>query len=151
MNTENKSTKRYKELFYQGKTYTQEHKIDAIFVKNGYEWILDADIANARIEIDSEYFIWNGGIWYNGTWKMGVWRGGTWKFGKWMDGVFYNGEWEDGMFMEGIIGSRTYNTTPKFYSGQILNGEIQSGEMIDCDISPSVVILNNKVDKSKDF
>lgn len=142
---------RYKELLYQGKTLTQEHEIDAVLARDGFGWILDAEISNARLEIDSGYLVWNAGVWYNGTWKMGVWRGGTWKFGRWEDGVFYNGDWEDGLFVKGIIGSRHHKTTPKFFHGQILAGEVQSGELVDCDVSPSVEVFPPTHDKSRDF
>lgn len=135
---------RYKELIYQGKTYTEKYQIDEILSKHKFLWLLDAEIENARMEILKDTLVWNGGIWYNGTWKYGVFRGGEWRFGVWENGVWFNGNWWDGTFKSGLI----FNGT--FYKGQFISGEAKKmmpkGEyathhtFIDCNFSPTFKI-----------
>ena len=128
---------RYTELKYNGETYTDQWKIDEILVKNKFNWMVNAEIKNARLEIFNTTLVWNGGIWYNGDWYFGVWRDGEWKYGTWQNGVFYNGTWRNGTFKSGII----YNG--HFFKGKILAGEIRGGQFIDIEIDPKVIEYNN--------
>jgi hypothetical protein len=128
---------RYTELKYNGETYTDQWKIDEILVKNKFNWMVNAEIKNARLEIFQDTLVWNGGIWYNGDWYFGVWRDGEWKYGTWQNGVFYNGTWRNGTFKSGII----YNG--HFFKGKILAGEIRGGQFIDVEIDPKVIEYNN--------
>lgn len=123
---------RYNELLYDGKVITEQWKIDEILIENEFNWLVNAEIENARLEILKDTLVWNAGIWYNGTWEFGVFRDGEWKYGTWENGVWYNGKWKDGIFKSGII----YRGI--FVKGKILGGEIRGGTFIDCDISPRV-------------
>jgi len=123
---------RYNELKYDTKTYTEQWKIDEILIENGFKWLVNAEIENARLEILKDTLVWNAGIWYNGSWEFGVFRDGEWKYGTWEGGVWYNGKWKDGTFKAGII----YNGI--FVKGKILGGEIKGGKFIDCEISSKV-------------
>ena len=128
-----KGNLRYIELKYNGETYTEQWKIDEILIKNKFNWMVNAEIANARLEIFQDTLVWNGGIWYNGDWYFGVWRDGEWRYGTWQNGVWYNGVWRDGTFKSGII------YKGKFFKGKILKGEIRGGQFIDIEIDHDVV------------
>ena len=124
---------RYTELKFEGKIYNEQWKIDEILIKNKFNWMVNAEIKNARLEIFENTLVWNAGIWYNGSWYFGVWRDGEWKYGTWQNGVWYNGVWRDGTFKSGII------YKGKFFKGKIENGEIRGGQFINMEIDPKVV------------
>jgi len=124
---------RYSELKFEGHTYTEQWKIDEILIKNKFNWMVNAEIKNARLEIFENTLVWNAGIWYNGSWYFGVWRDGEWRYGTWQNGVWYNGVWRDGTFKSGII------YKGKFFKGTIESGEIRGGQFIDMKIDPKVV------------
>ena len=123
---------RYSELKYDGQIYTEQWKIDEILIKNKFNWMVNAEIKNARLEIFQDTLIWNAGLWYNGDWYFGVWRDGEWRYGRWQNGVWYNGTWRDGIFESGII------YKGKFFKGKIEGGEIRGGQFISIEISPNV-------------
>ena len=127
------SDNRYSELKFNGQTYTEQWKIDEILIQNKFNWMVNAEIKNARLEIFQDTLVWNAGIWYNGSWYFGVWRDGEWRYGTWQNGVWYNGTWRNGTFKSGII----YNG--KFFKGKIESGEIKGGQFIDVEIGPKVV------------
>lgn len=54
-----------------------------------YSWVLEADIENAVIGLDSN----NNIVWYTGIWNCGRWFGGTWYSGLWRGGTWYSGNW----------------------------------------------------------
>jgi hypothetical protein len=124
---------RYSELKYEGQTYTEQWKIDEILIKEKFNWMVNAEIKNARLEISQDTLVWNAGIWYNGNWFFGVWRDGEWKYGTWENGVWYNGTWRNGTFKSGII------YKGHFFKGKILSGEIRGGQFIDIEIDPKVI------------
>lgn len=124
---------RYSELKHNGQIYTEQWKIDEILIDNKFNWMVNAEIKNARLEIFKDTLVWNGGIWYNGDWFFGVWRDGEWKYGTWQNGVWYSGTWQNGTFKSGII----YNG--KFFKGKIEGGEIRGGVFINVEISSNVV------------
>ena len=132
---------KYKELVYKGNAVTEQYLIEEILVKHGMAWFIDAETYNARIEIQNNILIFNGGTWYNGVWKFGAWRGGEWKYGVWKDGVWFNGVWKDGTFENGII----FNGT--FFQGTFVNVKLrktnQDGsntrqDFIDCKLENTV-------------
>lgn len=123
---------KYNELKFDGKIYSEQYKIDEILIDQGFKWMVNAEIENARLEILKGTLIWNAGIWYNGNWEFGVFRDGEWKYGTWENGVWYNGKWKDGTFKSGIIERGI------FVKGKILGGEIRGGKFIDCEIGPRV-------------
>lgn len=124
---------RYSELKYNGEVFTEQWKIDEILIDNKFNWMVNAEIKNARLEIFQDTLVWNAGIWYNGEWFFGVWRDGEWKYGNWQNGVWYNGVWRDGTFKSGII------FKGNFFKGKIEGGEIRGGNFIDVQISPNVI------------
>lgn len=134
---------RYSELKYDGKIYTEQWKIDEILIKNKFNWMVNAEIKNARLEIFQDTLVWNAGVWYNGSWYFGVWRDGEWRYGTWQNGVWYNGVWRNGTFKSGII----YNG--KFFKGKIDGGEIRGGQFIDCEISQNVKEYTSEEYKTK--
>lgn len=93
---------RIKELIYNGKVITSEFKINSILEKENFHWLIDAEIEEAKIEIQKNTIIWHSGIWYSGTWEYGIWLDGTFKSGKWVNGVMINGSFH-GKFESGII------------------------------------------------
>ncbi len=124
---------RYSELKFNGEIFTEQWKIDEILIDNKFNWMVNAEIKNARLEIFQDTLVWNAGIWYNGDWYFGVWRDGEWKYGNWQNGVWYNGVWRDGIFKSGII------YKGNFFKGKIEAGEIRGGNFIDVEISPNVI------------
>ena len=125
--------KRYKELRYNRKTYTEQYKIDEILLKEGFQWFLDCEVEDVRLEISHRTLIFNSGTFFNGTWKYGVFRDGVWKYGIWEGGVWYNGKWYNGAFQSGII----YDG--KFFHGKIEGEtEIKGGEFYNMQIEKSV-------------
>lgn len=125
--------KRYKELKFDGKIYTEQYKIDDILIDNGFNWFLDCEIENVRIEIQYETLIFNSGVFFNGTWMYGVFRDGEWKNGVWENGVWYNGIWRRGDFKSGLI----FNG--KFFNGNIIDGIIRGGNFYDIKIDKNVI------------
>jgi len=133
---------RYVELKHKGQTITEKWRIEEILLENKFNWVLDAEIENARIEIfekgETKYFVWNSGTWYNGDWYFGVWRDGEWKYGTWRNGVWRNGKWKNGTFKSGII----YKGI--FIKGKIESGEIRGGQFIDIEIAEGVTELTEE-------
>lgn len=129
--------KRYVELKIGNKKYTESYLINDILIKNKFNWIIDAEIENARIELykdsgDKLTLIWNAGTWITGTWEFGVFRAGEWRYGTWNNGVWYNGVWKNGTFNTGIIFGG------KFLNGKIEAGDIRGGEIFDVEIGENV-------------
>lgn len=124
--------KRYKELKFGDSTYTETYKINDILIKNGFDWFLDCEVENVRIEISKNTLIFNSGVFFNGTWQYGVFRDGQWKYGTWEGGVWYNGTWYNGIFKNGLI------FDGRFISGKIEGGEIRGGEFFNVEIGKTV-------------
>jgi hypothetical protein len=91
---------RYLELIFEGKTYSSESKIDTILEQNNLDWLIDAEIENAILEIKKNTLIWNGGTFYSGDWHYGIFKNGKF-YGNWKNGIFENGEflgkWNSGI------------------------------------------------------
>lgn len=124
--------KRYKELKFEDKTYSETYKINEILIKNGFEWFLDCEVENVKIEITKNTLVFNSGVFFNGTWEYGVFRDGQWKYGTWEGGVWYNGTWYNGVFKNGLI------FDGRFINGKIEGGEIRGGEFFDVEIGKDV-------------
>ena len=123
---------RYKELKHQGETYTKKYQIDEILIENDFNWFLDVEIENARIEIIKETLIFNAGIYYNGIWEYGVIRDVDWRGGTFKNGVIYNGLFKKITVEKGIIFDGT------FLQGDILFADIRGGEFKNVNISTNV-------------
>jgi len=129
--------KRYKELKFEGKIYTEQYKIDEILIDNKFNWFLDCEVENVRIEIQYETLIFNAGVFFNGSWFYGVFRDGEWKSGTWENGVWYNGTWRTGAFQSGLI------FDGRFFNGKIEKGTIRGGEFYDTIINSEVTREDN--------
>jgi len=125
--------KRYKELKYRDKIITEQSEIDRILIDNKFDWFLDCEVENCRLEILKNHLIFNSGVFFNGTWVYGVFRDGQWKYGTWEGGVWYNGTWYNGIFKNGLI------FDGRFLNGKIEGGEIRGGEFFDIKISKNVI------------
>jgi len=132
--------KRYKELKYNNKVFTEQSEIKEILFKEGFQWFLDCEMEDVRIEISKKHLIFNSGTFFNGTWKYGVFRDGVWKYGTWEGGVWWNGKWYDGIWKSGHI----YDG--KFYHGKIESGKIFGGEFYNIEISKDVIKVEKKED-----
>jgi len=137
---------RYKELKIDGKIYIEQYKIDEILIENNFNWFLNCEIENVRIEILYDTLIFNSGVFFNGTWYYGVFRDGEWKSGTWENGVWYNGTWRNGTYKSGII----FNG--KFFNGIIESGIIRGGNFYDIKINSNVTREDNyKIEKDNDI
>ena len=128
--------KRYKELKCDSKIFTEQYIIDEKLLENGFQWFLDCEVEDVRIEISRKdvkpVLIFNSGIFFSGTWKYGCFRDGVWKYGTWEDGVWFNGVWYNGTFKKGII------ENGKFHHGTIEDGIIRGGEFYNMIINKNV-------------
>ena len=70
-------------------TYQLRDGLTITDVTNLYPWILDAELSDAIIGLDSNKNL----VWYDGVWICGRWFGGTWLSGSWLSGDWYSGTW----------------------------------------------------------
>lgn len=129
---------RYKELKYNGKTYTQKYQIDEILLEKKLNWVLDAEMENARLEIMKDTLIFNGGIIFNAIWEYGVIRNGEIRNIVFLNGVIYDGVFKKIKMEKGIIFGGT------FYKGSILFADVRGGEFKDVDISTNVNVTQKE-------
>jgi hypothetical protein len=52
---------------------------EKVFIKEKFNWLINAEIKDARLSIEKDTLVWNAGTWYSGVWMYGVWRNGDWK------------------------------------------------------------------------
>lgn len=126
------SNARYKELKYNGRTYTEKYQIDEILLDNNFNWFFDCEVENIRFEIMKDTIIINGGIFYNGIFEYGVIRDIDCRNMTFQNGVIYNGVFKRIKMEKGII----FNGT--FIKGDILFSDIRGGEFKDVNISDNV-------------
>lgn len=138
---------RYKELIYNGKTYTEKYKINEVLIAKDLNWLIDAEVENMRLEIhtkENEYtLIINAGKWYNGVFQYGVIRDIEWLNGTFKNGVWYNGVWKNGIFEHGLI----FNG--KFYDGQILAGRVYGGDFFDVEFTSQVLKMKEQEEQTQ--
>ena len=70
-------------------------------VSNNFNWVLDAKIHLADIDVEGGDLVWNFGTWENGNWEGGIWKGGEWRKGNWENGIWKAGHWRDGTWENG--------------------------------------------------
>ena len=91
---------RYLELKHNGKIYTHIEEIEDILESLGFNWLVDSEIRNSKIEIKRGTLIWYDGIFISGDWNYGIFKGGEF-YGNWESGIFerglMNGEWNGGI------------------------------------------------------
>jgi len=128
---------RYKELKYNNKIFTKFYEINDILIKNNFNWLLDCEIENLRLEIFKDTLIINAGIWYNGIFEYGVIRDVDWRNGIFLNGVIYNGIYKHIKVEKGII----FNGT--FLNGEILFADIRGGVFTNINISANCIVDEN--------
>ena len=97
---------RYLELKYKKNTYTSESEINDILETNGFNWLIDSEVRNAKIEIKKETLIWHDGSFLSGDWYYGIFKNGEF-YGNWESGIFENGlmdgKWNDGINLSSYL------------------------------------------------
>jgi hypothetical protein len=91
---------RFKELIYGDKQIDNPREIEKILERNNFDWLIDSEIENAKIEIKNNTLIWNGGDYYSGFWYYGIFKNGNF-YGTFENGIFENGNFY-GKFLSGI-------------------------------------------------
>ena len=97
-----------------------------------YPWILEAEISDATIGIDSSSQL----IWYRGTWECGRWFGGRWVSGTWVSGDWYDGVWDSKDIKNNILNVEIYEksgnfTNSKWFGGRWFGGTWNGGNWIN--------------------
>ena len=91
---------KYLELKHNGKIHTLEEESENILEDLGFNWLIDSEVRNAKIEIKRGTLIWNDGTFISGDWYYGIFKGGEF-YGNWESGIFerglMNGEWSGGI------------------------------------------------------
>jgi len=96
-----------------------------------YHWILEAEISDAIIGLDT-----NGIVWYKGIWHYGRWFGGTWYSGTWITGDWYKGNWHSMEITDNVtsvsVGNSSYdNYNSIWYNGRWYDGKWESGTWLN--------------------
>ena len=78
---------KYLELKHNGKIHTLEEEIENILEDLGFNWLIDSEVRNAKIEIKRGTLIWNDGTFISGDWYYGIFKGGEF-YGNWESGIF---------------------------------------------------------------
>jgi hypothetical protein len=93
---------KYSELSVDGKTYTDQKEISKKLKSEGFTWLIDCEIENAKLEIRKNTLIWHSGDFLFGVWKWGIFKSGSFH-GKWQGGIFEGGNIVDGTAWNGGI------------------------------------------------
>ena len=118
--------------FQQNKhTFRLVDGLDINLLASNYHWILEAEISNAIIGLDS-----NGIVWYSGTWHTGRWFGGTWYSGTWISGDWYAGNWYSYQVVDKInvieVGKKNIsNLNSIWYDGRWFDGTWDAGTWLN--------------------
>lgn len=91
---------KYTQLTVGNKTYNNQREISRILVSEGFSWLVDSTIENAKIEIRNNTLVWHGGEFYEGDWRFGIFKDGRF-CGNWEGGIFEAGAFE-GKWLGGI-------------------------------------------------
>jgi hypothetical protein len=102
--------------------------LDLVRLTNEFYWILDAEVSDAIIGLDST----NNLVWYKGTWEGGRWFGGTWISGTWKSGDWYSGVWSskkinDKKLSVKIDPTVTDLNSSRWYGGRWFSGVWENG------------------------
>ena len=117
---------RIKQLTYKGTIHVVPSAIKDLLIKHGLNWLNQAEIDNAILEIKEDKLYWIGGTWHYGVWKDGVWKDGVWMSGTWEDGVWRNGIWKKGTWKKGIWMNGIWEDGT-FESGEFRKGTKKKG------------------------
>ena len=102
--------------------------LDLVRLTEEFYWILDAEVTDAIIGLDSS----NNLVWYRGTWEGGRWFGGTWVSGNWKSGDWYDGVWTsknitDKKLSVKVDATVTNISSSKWYGGRWFGGTWDNG------------------------
>lgn len=104
---------------------------------NWPQWLKDAKIEDARVDIRYGRVIWHDGIWLGGDWLGGDWYNGDWHSGRWLGGAWHSGVWRGGIWRDGIRHGGTWHggvwLSGKWNGGQWLGGTWHDGIWLDGD------------------
>lgn len=97
-----------------------------------YPWILEAEITNAIIGMDSNQEL----IWYSGNWECGRWFGGRWVSGVWKSGDWYAGTWDSKFITNKLLSVEVDNVTvgdqySTWFGGRWFDGTWNGGTWYD--------------------
>jgi len=82
---------RFRELIYNDKSILNNKEIHKILERENFNWLIDSEIQDAKIEIKKNTLIWHDGY-FNGIWNYGIFKNGQ------FHGTFENGILEGGQF-----------------------------------------------------
>ena len=102
--------------------------LDLVQLNADWSWILEAEISNAIIGLDSNKNL----VWYKGIWYCGRWFGGTWISGSWLSGDWYYGIWTSKSTTDNLLSVRIDNQTTIenksiWYEGRWFDGSWENG------------------------
>ena len=102
--------------------------LDLIQLNSNWSWILEAEISNAIIGLDSNQNL----VWYKGIWYCGRWFGGNWISGAWLSGDWYYGKWTSKSTTDNLLSVRIDNQTTTenksvWYDGRWFDGSWENG------------------------
>jgi hypothetical protein len=102
--------------------------LDLVRLSQDYYWILDAEVSEAIIGMDSnQNLIWYKGIWEGGRWFGGTWLSGTWKSGDWYDGVWTSRVITDKALSVDFDTKNTNKFASNWYGGRWFGGTWENG------------------------
>ena len=87
----------YTELSVGGRTYTNKREIVSILKTEGFGWLVDSVVEDAKIEISHKTLIWRDGLFLEGDWHFGIFKNGRF-CGNWKGGIFEAGTFEGKWF-----------------------------------------------------
>ena len=90
---------RFQELIFEGKSIKNQRKIMEILEREGFDWLVDSETENAKIEIKKSTLIWHDGY-FSGDWYYGIFKSGQFH-GKFENGIFESGDFK-GKFLSGL-------------------------------------------------
>ena len=90
---------RFKELIFKGESLKNQRKIINILEDCGFDWLVDSETENAKIELKKDTLIWHDGY-FNGDWHYGIFKSGEFH-GTFRNGIFESGKF-DGKFLSGL-------------------------------------------------
>ena len=102
--------------------------LDLVKLTEDFYWILDAEVTDAIIGMDSNQNL----VWYTGVWEGGRWFGGTWISGTWKSGDWYDGVWTSKMITDNLLRVKVDNALTNqynsvWYTGRWFGGKWENG------------------------
>lgn len=91
---------KYEELLVDGKSIRSQSEIMQVLKSRGFNWVIDSEMENSKLEIKNDTIIWHSGTFYSGIWEYGIFKSGKF-YGIFENGIFENGEF-NGKWISGI-------------------------------------------------